>query len=178
LGFAVAIISTGIYAFVDTSEKKENTNGKKEGGGQVSEPFFSAIEARSLVTNASNPYGSEPSESSWIDNLSETKKRALGVRNLLFSFPYFSKISLALTIGIFFGTIFDPPTYLQIKGNSQDGLDYVFSHFCGIYLTSTLFVSLLCYFLISDRYFLIYCIVKKNKPDINPEVLILDLILN
>jgi len=33
-------------------------------------------------------------------------------------------------------------------------IDYVFAHFCGILTTSTL-------------YFLIYCIFKKNKPDVS-----------
>eukprot|EP01126_Amoeba_proteus_P048607 TRINITY_DN5634_c0_g1_i1.p1 TRINITY_DN5634_c0_g1~~TRINITY_DN5634_c0_g1_i1.p1 ORF type:complete len:138 (-),score=14.65 TRINITY_DN5634_c0_g1_i1:66-479(-) len=38
-------------------------------------------------------------------------------------------------------------------------MDYIFSHFCGIFITST-------------GYFLIYCLLKKNKPYINPEVVL------
>jgi hypothetical protein len=36
------------------------------------------------------------------------------------------------------------------------GLEYVFSQFCGTLLASTV-------------YFLIYCIYKRNKPDLYPE---------
>ena len=66
---------------------------------------------------------------------------------------------MALLSGVFYGVNFDPPTYLMNHGFSQNGLDYVFSHFCGIYLTSTAF-------------FLIYCAIKKNKPSVYPEAIL------
>jgi len=60
---------------------------------------------------------------------------------------------------VFYGVNFDPPTYLMDHGGSQNGLDYVFSHFCGIYLTSTAF-------------FLIYCIAKRSKPVLFPQIVL------
>jgi glucose uptake protein GlcU len=42
---------------------------------------------------------------------------------------------------------------------SFSGLDYVFAHFCGIYTTSVL-------------YFLIYCIVMKNRPKVFPNAVL------
>lgn len=87
-----------------------------------------------------------PKGESWVDKLSLPQKRILG-------------IVLSIVSGIFYGVNFDPPTYVMDHGGNQNGLDYVFSHFCGIYITST------CYFII-------YCIVKKNKPEIYPEAIL------
>ena len=42
---------------------------------------------------------------------------------------------------------------------SLSDLDYVFAHFSGIFLTSTV-------------YFLIYCAVRKNKPDVYPQAIL------
>ena len=44
-------------------------------------------------------------------------------------------------------------------GPDKHGLDYVFSHFCGIFLTSTV-------------YFAIYCAIKKNKPTLYPSAVL------
>jgi len=55
--------------------------------------------------------------------------------------------AVALVCGVFFGSNFDPPTYLQQIGqrdkdhgltprHSPDATDYVFSHFCGIFATT------------------------------------------
>eukprot|EP01121_Diplochlamys_sp_Union-15-3_P009670 TRINITY_DN263_c0_g1_i3.p1 TRINITY_DN263_c0_g1~~TRINITY_DN263_c0_g1_i3.p1 ORF type:complete len:357 (-),score=56.49 TRINITY_DN263_c0_g1_i3:31-1017(-) len=60
---------------------------------------------------------------------------------------------LSIVAGVFYGVNFDPVQYIMDHHpeKSQDGLDYVFSHFCGIYLASTF-------------YFIVYCILKGNKP--------------
>lgn len=42
---------------------------------------------------------------------------------------------------------------------SLSDLDYVFAHFSGIFLTSTV-------------YFLIYCAVRKNKPNVYPQAIL------
>jgi len=86
-------------------------------------------------------------EKDFLDSLEPIHKRILGVL-------------LALIAGILYGTNFDPPQYVMdnCKNNcSQNGLDYVFPHFCGIYITSTF-------------YFLLYSIIKKNRPLVSPEV--------
>merc|ERR1712046_125913 len=44
-------------------------------------------------------------------------------------------------------------------GASQDGLDYVFNQFCGILLASIF-------------YFLCYCAYMRNKPIMNPEIVL------
>ena len=65
---------------------------------------------------------------------------------------------MAVVAGIFFGCNFDPPQYLMDHGHTQTSLDYVYSHFCGIFLTST-------------AYFLIYCFVKKD-PIVNKDLIL------
>jgi len=76
-------------------------------------------------------------------------------------------VVLAMVAGFFFGTNFDPPQYVmdRVDGASSDALDYVFSHFCGILLTSVL-------------WFVVYCCYKQyySKPaqklDLNPDVIV------
>jgi glucose uptake protein GlcU len=49
--------------------------------------------------------------------------------------------------GIFYGSNFTPPEYAMAHCNnncSQSPLDYVYSHFCGIYLSSTFFFLAYC----------------------------------
>ncbi|XP_025917007.1 transmembrane protein 144 isoform X6 [Apteryx rowi] len=76
--------------------------------------------------------------------------------------------SLAVVAGILYGSSFVPVLYIKDHGRrngtiytgaSQFDLDYVFAHFSGIFLTSTI-------------YFLIYCAVRKNKPDVYPQAIL------
>jgi len=76
-------------------------------------------------------------------------------------------VVLAVLAGLFYGSNFDPPTYIidQVKkgstkwSGSVDGIDYVFSHFCGIFIAST-------------AYFVIYCGYKRNQPFVNPQIIL------
>jgi glucose uptake protein GlcU len=63
--------------------------------------------------------------------------------------------------GTLFGVTFAPVLYIMdhTKGASHEGLDYVFSHYTGIYLSGT-------------TYFIIYCAIKKNQPDVYPKVIL------
>uniref|UniRef100_A0A8D2IVV3 Transmembrane protein 144 n=1 Tax=Varanus komodoensis TaxID=61221 RepID=A0A8D2IVV3_VARKO len=76
--------------------------------------------------------------------------------------------SLAVIAGILYGSSFVPVLYIKDHGRkngtaytgaSQYDLDYVFAHFSGIFLTSTI-------------YFLIYCGIMKNNPKVYPEAII------
>uniref|UniRef100_A0A674KGI5 Transmembrane protein 144 n=1 Tax=Terrapene triunguis TaxID=2587831 RepID=A0A674KGI5_9SAUR len=89
--------------------------------------------------------------------------------SLSLSFFFFLRgCTLAVVAGIFYGSSFVPVLYIKDHGRrkgtvytgaSQFDLDYVFAHFSGIFLTSTI-------------YFLIYCAVMKNKPKVYPEAII------
>ncbi len=76
----------------------------------------------------------------WFDSLSDSQKRWIGC-------------PMAIVAGLFYCVNFNPPQYLidSGRGRSSASLDYVFSHFCGIFAASTF-------------YFLVYCILKKNSP--------------
>jgi len=86
-----------------------------------------------------------------------------------FSFAAFSLttkriigISLSVLSGVLYGSNFTPPQYIMdncVDNCSQNGLDYVFSHFCGIYITST-------------TYFLGYAALRGNRPIVYPEIVL------
>nr|XP_044987788.1 transmembrane protein 144 isoform X2 [Jaculus jaculus] len=93
--------------------------------------------------------------SSWVDRLSTTHRRIVGC-------------GLAVVSGILYGSTFVPIIYIKdhskrndsiYAGASQYDLDYVFAHFSGIFLASTV-------------YFLAYCIVMKNSPKLYPEAVL------
>ncbi|XP_008852537.1 transmembrane protein 144 isoform X1 [Nannospalax galili] len=93
--------------------------------------------------------------SSWVDRLSPTYHHIVGC-------------SLAVISGILYGCTFVPIIYIKdhskrndsiYAGASQYDLDYVFAHFSGIFLTSTV-------------YFLVYCIAMKNSPKLYPEAVL------
>ncbi|CAJ0917436.1 unnamed protein product, partial [Mesorhabditis belari] len=65
-----------------------------------------------------------------------------------------------VVIGLLFGSFYTPIAYLQSKvdeGYPSTGLDYIFSFFIGVVVTS---------FLI----FIVYCYVKKGKPECDPNI--------
>ena len=97
---------------------------------------------------------------SWVDKLSPFARRVVG-------------LSLAVLAGVFYGTNFNPPQWLIEHPfsacpagvtdlsdpcvHSANQYDYIFSHFCGILLASTV-------------YFLAYCIYTRNNPYLTSEL--------
>lgn len=79
-------------------------------------------------------------EINWTERLSPRTRRALG-------------IGLAVFAGCLYGLALNPSQYLMDsgKGASKHGIDYVFSHICGILLTST-------------AYMVAYAVYKRNAP--------------
>ena len=70
-------------------------------------------------------------------------------------------IKCAITSGIFFGVNFNPIVKIRLEKDVSN-LDCVFSHFCGIFITSFI-------------YFLLYCIYKKKKgkiPLLYPNIIV------
>uniref|UniRef100_A0A914XHT0 Transmembrane protein 144 n=1 Tax=Plectus sambesii TaxID=2011161 RepID=A0A914XHT0_9BILA len=66
---------------------------------------------------------------------------------------------VATLSGALSGLIHTPVSYAMdnVEGASQEDMEYVFSYFCGIFFGSTV-------------YFVIYCIAKKNRPYVSPEL--------
>ncbi|KAF8359753.1 hypothetical protein PRIPAC_94748 [Pristionchus pacificus] len=68
----------------------------------------------------------------------------------------------SLVAGVFYGLTFVPVIYIQdneekYPGASKEGLPYVFSHYCGIFLTSSII-------------FIVYIAATCNKPQVNPVI--------
>lgn len=75
-------------------------------------------------------------------------------------------VGLSLCAGLLYGTNFNPPQWLIDRAGSADfprasahGIDYVFSHFCGILAASTL-------------YFVLYAALRQNEPVLYPRVVL------
>ena len=65
---------------------------------------------------------------------------------------------MAVISGVCYGNNFTPPDYLRENGLGPSApLDYVFSHFCGIFGTST-------------AVFVGYCALMRSAPRINPRL--------
>lgn len=71
-----------------------------------------------------------------------------------------SGIFMAVLSGVLYGNNFTPPNLLLNTGQGpSNALDYVFSHFCGIYFTSTVWM-------------LAYCCYKRSAPVLYPCVIL------
>lgn len=156
LGGVICLCSIGVSFFVRTTVSDPQKD-------SLTTPIletpvldaFSVDQAELLGNGNVNKKVEEHSDFGSLDQLSERQKQILGY--------------LGATIaGCFFGLNFDPPQYLIDHPDSTHygkaphstrGLDYVFSHFVGIWLTSTAWV-------------LVYCAVKNNQPSVNPSIIL------
>jgi len=146
LGAALAFCSIFIYVFVKP-DTKSSKKPRSELRGVNSE------EDRLINDSIKNVQESEDNDSSggtsWVDKLGPFQKRIIG-------------FVMAAIAGLFYGTNFDPPEYVKehcTNNCSQNNLDYVFSHFTGIFLASTF-------------YLLVYSAFMKNKPQLYPEIIL------
>lgn len=73
----------------------------------------------------------------------------------------FSYIGLAVFLGCLHGLMLTPVVYVQENDKNFTGsvLDYMFSFFSGVFLSSTI-------------YFVGYSIIKKNRPYMAPELVL------
>jgi len=131
IGVVFAVGSIAVFVFVKSDTSKQ--------------PKLRE-ENEKLIPTPVNVNETEVEEQSVFERLPPVTKRILG-------------IVLAIISGCFYGVNFDPPQYLIDHSDRKNGLDYVFSHFCGIFLASTF-------------YFLVYCAVKKNRPYVNPQCIL------
>nr|CDS35022.1 transmembrane protein 144 [Hymenolepis microstoma] len=126
IGVAIAVVSISLYAFIKPSTTEEDTETKEEEElerGTKTNKFAARFNCANLS----------------ISQLPSGIKKFIG-------------FFMAILAGFFYGTNFMPVIYVQQQeGNSQAGLDYVFAHFLGIWLTSTII-------------FVIYSLIKKNSP--------------
>ncbi|KAM9381905.1 transmembrane protein 144 [Phaethornis superciliosus] len=139
VGAGLSVLSAVIFLFIKTEV-------------QISP---ASLESTPLLRETSINVSEDIADDLWVNRLSPGKKRLIGC-------------SLAVVAGILYGSSFVPVLYIKDHGRrnetvyagaSQFDLDYVFAHFSGIFLTSTV-------------YFLIYCAVRKNKPRVYPQAIL------
>ncbi|XP_046369877.2 transmembrane protein 144-like [Haliotis rufescens] len=148
-GVSISLVSTVMYAFVKPDIKPITMD--------ITIPAPDAESANSkspkvveLTDMEENP-PVKPSPGEFIlERWSPAKKKIVG-------------IILAAFSGVMYAFQFIPARYIQQQyrdnGASQNSLDYVFAHYCGIYLTSTL-------------YFIIYALFRRNQPKVFPRVIV------
>ncbi|KAM6268302.1 transmembrane protein 144 isoform 2-T4 [Spheniscus humboldti] len=139
IGAGLSLLSAVIFLFIKTEVQSSSAS----------------LESTPLLRESSINVSEDTSDDSWVNRLSPAKKRLIGC-------------GLAVVAGILYGSSFVPVLYIKDHGRrnetiytgaSQFDLDYVFAHFSGIFLTSTV-------------YFLIYCVVRKNKPNVYPQAIL------
>lgn len=163
IGVGMCVFSAIIFSFVKNEvtpinniESEPLISQKTDLNTQGSDTLYSSTNNHDVLVfsrrrGSSGNIQDMNEDESFIDRMSPGAKRALGLILCLFS-------------GVMYGQMFTGATYIQdhrdkFPGSSLNGLDYVFSCFCGIYLTSTTF-------------FCIYIVVMKNKPKIYPKVIL------
>ncbi|XP_030305652.1 transmembrane protein 144 isoform X2 [Calypte anna] len=139
VGAGLSVLSAVIFLFIKTEVQSSPAS----------------LESTPLLRETSINVSEDIADDLWVNRLSPGKKRLIGC-------------SLAVVAGILYGSSFVPVLYIKDHGRrnetiyagaSQFDLDYVFAHFSGIFLTSTI-------------YFLIYCAVRKNKPSVYPQAIL------
>lgn len=151
IGVAIALSSVLIYAAIKPNQEDQ---GKSKGGDDDRE-MESPNKHSPLSSDGDSDSGKGCLRSCKpIKDLPLTQRRILGV-------------VLALLAGSLFGNTFVPTIYIQgwYEGASQEGLDYVFSNFVGIWLASTII-------------FVVYAAFKRNRPNIIDPTAILPALLS
>ncbi|EMD49645.1 transmembrane protein, putative [Entamoeba histolytica KU27] len=150
------------YALIKTSPKLEHKTEEKttsQNSYELNETLVSDDEeinedsTTQIIIEDENFIESENKEGY---NNKKIKEKESPISLLLKSMPKYLQMVVgvicSLIAGILFGSAFNPSKYLQDNRlSSPNGVDYVFSHFVGIFLASTL-------------YFIIYIIIFRNKP--------------
>jgi len=166
-GVVVALLATSTYFFI---EPPEDGNGRTSSGSHLG---YKELPSSQMPTAAGSERDVGTEEESIHRRLEVVKSVnsdpvSLNEQTKGFDQKRLIGVLMAILAGFLFGTNFAPPTQLEqdqdhIDGNglhySEHGIDYVFSHFTGILMTSLM-------------WFLLYCALKKNKPDVNNELFI------
>lgn len=135
LGVALAVVALAMYILIKPAKEPAAFE-----GGAGRDELLVQVSASDVIGGGSTVLPGE-------GKTSAASKRLLGTLGAVLS-------------GILYGNNFTPPNLLL---NTHTGpaapLDYVFSHFCGIFATSTF-------------WFLVYCVYKKSTPVLYPRVIL------
>lgn len=141
-GVALVLLSTLFYLMVKKAEEPSR-------GGYDEIVAADEEDAESKPINSTEQLTQEADgDASLFGRLSMANKRLVG-------------ISLSVGSGLLYGQAFTPIVYVRdnYAGASQNSMDHLFSFYTGIMVTSFVF-------------FILYCIVKKNKPTLYNELVL------
>jgi len=129
VGVALAVVALVMYAFIKTSDPAKS--------GKVASSETRTDQMNDILLDTQPAEPAEPPKSG--------SKQAVGV-------------VMAIVAGVMFGNTFTPPNVIKYAMHGpQSSIDYVFSHFCGIFAASTF-------------WFVCYCGVMRGSPLINPRL--------
>jgi glucose uptake protein GlcU len=174
LGVIIACLALSVYFFVKPEKMGASAGGAKGAGSggdedeehdaayagiykenELSKPLALNSDGGSAVAvgGAEGAAGADADAElpMWTDRLSESQKNVFGV-------------VMSVVSGLLYGCNFNPPQYVvdhpdAFPGASKDLADYVFPHFCGIFITSLVVLQL-------------YAAASKNKPQLYPEIVL------
>lgn len=146
LGLAAAIISVALYLPV----KSEVTPVKKS----PSSKLINQVEYDKMEHDSNSDHESHEHHDSerGLEPMTPVKEPFCS-RQKIFGF------GLSIFAGVLYGSNMIPVKYLQDKNPTANPLEFAFSHYIGIWLTSTTFM-------------LGYAIYKKNNPFVNPKFIL------
>jgi glucose uptake protein GlcU len=173
---AIVVISVIVLAFVKSSGKKtDDSRGVSETSpllaeqdsleGSLRDKVVQRESGRASIQNSYDKLTFSPSarnggvgsqelderdgDYSWTDRLGVWPRRIIG-------------FSLALVAGVFFGIQFIFIEYMKLctdRAHSCSDINYLFGHYSGILLASTF-------------YFVVYCLLMKNRPRVYPKAIL------
>jgi len=149
-GVALAVVALGLYSQIKATLGKEKSDVglqplNAESGKAVEENPSNSMDGHVMLT----PEPPLLEDLAPPDDGPTPAKRAAGV-------------VMAVVAGLLYGNNFTPPQYMVAHTEGPDNdhiLSYVFSHFTGIFATSTF-------------WFLVYCCVMRSNPRINPRLVL------
>ncbi|XP_076467448.1 transmembrane protein 144-like isoform X2 [Babylonia areolata] len=145
VGVCLAVASSVIYAFVKNNISTPTVEMQVQVDSE--EPLL-GNNRRSSSINSNLTDQNSPDGPSFLDRRSPVNRRIIGIILSVFS-------------GFLYGINFVPAIHVmnRVHGASQNSLDYVFAQYCGIFLASTF-------------YFMVYVCLKRNKPQVYPQVIL------
>jgi drug/metabolite transporter (DMT)-like permease len=146
LGVLFAALSGIFFLFITSGDASESSNSDKK--------YETSVEFSQFDTNNTDENNTDEDEDfPFLSRLSPSVQKTVGC-------------SLAALAGLFYGLMFIPDQYIRdhkakymLHGAppANNGINYIYSQYCGILLSSMI-------------YFVLYAIFKKNKPSINPSI--------
>ncbi|KAL8587620.1 hypothetical protein ACOMHN_045309 [Nucella lapillus] len=162
VGVALAVASSVIYVFVKIDITPPPVEIQVQTNSDDDEP---------LLGHRQDLYGAHPQDDALIfnkrtssstnSNLTDQNDDTLFFERLQPGYKRILGVVLSVISGFLYGINFAPAIHVQdrVHGASQNSLDYIFAQYCGIFLTSSV-------------YFLLYAVVKRNKPRVYPRVIL------